>query len=171
MSQDRPTRPQGGPTQPQVDPTAWVAPTATVRGDVVIGAECGIWYSAVVRTEGVPIRIGRQTNLQDGVVVHADPGYAVSIGDRVSVGHGAIVHGCHVEDDVLIGMGAILLNGSRVGGGSLIGAGALLTEGMVVPPRSVVLGSPGRVVRETTPEERQSITGNALGYVMRRPFG
>ncbi|MFV0461965.1 MAG: gamma carbonic anhydrase family protein [Nostocoides sp.] len=155
---------------PQIDPDAWVAPTATVAGDVVIAAECGIWHAAVIRTEGVPIRIGQGSNIQDGCVIHADPGFAATVGERVSVGHGAILHGCTVEDDVLVGMGAIILNGARICRESLVGAGTLIPEGMVVPEGSLVLGSPGRVVRETTAQERERIVTNAKDYVARRPL-
>lgn len=121
-------------------------------GDVVFGPEASVWYSAVVRGDMAPIRIGSQTNLQDATIVHVDEGVPCTIGDRVGVGHRAILHGCTVEDDCLIGMGSILLNRVVIGRGSLIGAGALLPEGMQVPPGSLVLGVPGRIVRPVSQE-------------------
>ncbi|PQO44674.1 gamma carbonic anhydrase family protein [Blastopirellula marina] len=136
-----------------VSATAWIAPTATVIGDVGLGAESIVLYSAVVRGDSEQIRIGAACNVQDGAVLHADPGFPCLIADRVSVGHRAIVHGAVVEEDVLIGMGAIVLNGAKIGAGSLIAAGALITENAVIPPRSVVMGVPGKVVRQTTDED------------------
>jgi carbonic anhydrase/acetyltransferase-like protein (isoleucine patch superfamily) len=131
----------------QIHPTAFLASTAQVMGDVAIGAESSVWYTAVVRGDMAPIRIGSQTNLQDGTIVHVDEGVPCTIGDRVGVGHRAILHGCTIEDDCLIGMGAILLNKVVVGRGSVIGAGAVLAEGLHVPPGSLVMGVPGRIVR------------------------
>ena len=128
-------------------PTAFIAPTAAVMGDVELGAEASVWYGAVVRGDMAPIRIGARTNLQDGVIVHVDEGVPCTVGSRVGVGHRAILHGCTVEDDCLIGMGAILLNHVVVGRGSVVAAGALLREGMQVPPGSLVMGVPGKVVR------------------------
>jgi carbonic anhydrase/acetyltransferase-like protein (isoleucine patch superfamily) len=132
---------------PRIHPTAFVAPGACDRGDVVLGEEASVWYTAVLRGDMAPIRIGDRSNLQDGVIAHVDENVACTIGDRVGVGHRAILHGCTVEDDCLIGMGSILLNGVRVGRGSVVGAGALLREGMQVPPGSLVMGVPGRIVR------------------------
>lgn len=134
-------------TTPQVHPTAFIAPTAAVMGDVVLGEESSVWYGAVVRGDMAAIRIGAQTNLQDGTIVHVDEGVPCTIGPRVGVGHRVILHGCTVEEESLIGMGAVLLNGVVVGRGSLVAAGALLPEGMVVPPGSLVMGMPGKVVR------------------------
>lgn len=134
-------------TQPSIDPTAFVAPTAAVMGDVTIGPDSSVWYGAVVRGDMAPIRIGARTNLQDGTIVHVDEDVPCTIGSRVGVGHRVILHGCTVEDECLIGMGSILLNRVVVGTGSVIGAGSVLPEGMRVPPGSLVLGVPGRVVR------------------------
>jgi carbonic anhydrase/acetyltransferase-like protein (isoleucine patch superfamily) len=130
-----------------IDPTAFIARGAIVLGDVQLGRDSSVWYNAVIRGDTDRIVIGDETNIQDLTMVHADPGVPCLVGPRVTVGHRVILHGCIVEEDCLIGMGAILLNGVRVGKGSVIGAGAVLVEGMEVPPGSLVLGVPGRVVR------------------------
>lgn len=127
--------------------SAFIAPGALVMGDVQLGPESSVWYGAVVRGDMAPIRVGARTNLQDGVIVHVDEGVPCTVGERVGVGHRAILHGCTVEDDCLVGMGAILLNGVVLGRGSVVAAGAVLREGMRVPPGSLVMGVPGRVVR------------------------
>lgn len=149
---------------PDVDPSAWVAPTATVVGDVRLGPEASVWYSAVVRADRERIEVGAGSNLQDGVVLHADPGFPCLVGAGVVVGHRAVLHGCRIGDDVLVGMGAIVLNGAVVGAGSLIGAGALVPEGMEVPPRSLVLGAPAKVRRPTTEEEVERFRTSAGTY-------
>ncbi|KPK07135.1 MAG: hypothetical protein AMS20_03400 [Gemmatimonas sp. SG8_28] len=130
-----------------IHPSAFLAPGAVVLGDVHVGRDASIWYHCVVRGDMAPIRIGDETNIQDLTMVHVDEGVPCIIGRRVGVGHRAVLHGCIVEDECLIGMGAILLNRVRIGTGSVIGAGAILPEGMDVPPGSLVLGVPGRVVR------------------------
>lgn len=130
-----------------IHPTAFIASGAVVLGDVSLGRDASVWYNCVVRGDMAPIVVGDQTNLQDLTVVHVDEGVPCTIGSRVGVGHRAILHGCMVEDEALVGMGAILLNGVRVGRGSVIGAGSVLKEGMQVPPGSLVLGVPARVVR------------------------
>jgi carbonic anhydrase/acetyltransferase-like protein (isoleucine patch superfamily) len=130
-----------------IDPSAFIAPTAVVLGDVTVGPDASVWYNTVVRADLAPIHIGASTNIQDLSMVHVDEGIPCVIGDRVGVGHRAILHGCTVEDDCLVGMGAILLNRVHVGEGSIIGAGAVLPEGMRVPAGSLVLGVPARVVR------------------------
>jgi carbonic anhydrase/acetyltransferase-like protein (isoleucine patch superfamily) len=132
---------------PSIHPTAFIAPNASVMGDVTIGAESSIWYGAVLRGDMAPIVIGSQTNLQDGTMVHVDEEVPCRIGSRVGVGHRVILHGCTVEDECLVGMGSVLLNNVTIGTGSVVGAGAVLPEGMQVPPRSLVLGVPARVVR------------------------
>lgn len=147
------------------DLTAWVAGNATVVGAVTIGAEASLWYGVVVRGDGDTITVGARSNLQDGTVVHADPGFPVRVGAGVSVGHRAVLHGCTIEDDVLVGMGAVVMNGAVIGSGSLVGAGALVPEGMVVPPRSLVLGVPAKVRRETTDDEVVGIELNAAAYL------
>ncbi|MBL8930371.1 MAG: gamma carbonic anhydrase family protein [Kineosporiaceae bacterium] len=153
-----------GSRRPRIDPTAWVAPSATVAGDAVLGAEVSLWYGAVVRADTEAIRVGAGSNLQDGSVLHADPGFPCTLGAGVVVGHRAVLHGCTIADDVLVGIGAIVMNGAVIGTGSLIGAGALVAEGVVVPPRSLVLGQPGRVRRATSEEEVERIRRNAEHY-------
>jgi carbonic anhydrase/acetyltransferase-like protein (isoleucine patch superfamily) len=150
---------------PSIHPTAFIHPLAFVCGDVTLGARVSVWPTAVVRGDSATIEIGDDSNLQDGTVVHVDPGLPARIGCRVAVGHRAIVHGATVEDDCLIGMAAVLLNRVVVGSGSVIGAGALCPEGMQVPPNSVVLGVPGRVVRSTTAEERERIDRTVASYL------
>jgi carbonic anhydrase/acetyltransferase-like protein (isoleucine patch superfamily) len=155
-----------GGAEPAVSESAWVAGGAALIGRVTIGAKSSVWFTTVLRGDGDRIDVGEETNLQDGVVVHADPGFPVSLGDRVSVGHRAVLHGCTVEDDVLIGMGAVLLNGSRIGTGSLIAAGAVVLEGTTVPPGSLVAGVPAKVRRQLTDEEVSGVRLNAAGYVL-----
>ena len=137
--------------------TAWIAPGAHVSGDVTIGPGCGVWYNAVIRGDECPISIGARSNLQDCGVIHGSAGCTVVIGDDVSIGHGAIVHGCTVGDNTLIGMGAIVLNGAKIGSDCIVGAGALVTGKMDAPDGSMILGSPAKVVRPLKPEE---IEGN-----------
>jgi carbonic anhydrase/acetyltransferase-like protein (isoleucine patch superfamily) len=148
-----------------IDPSAFIARGAVVLGDVHIGRDSGIWYATIVRGDVERISIGDETNIQDLSMVHADEGLPCVIGNRVSVGHRVILHGCTIEDECLVGMGSIVLNGVKVGKGSLIGAGALLTEGMIVPPGSVVLGLPGRVVREVDDAMRRRIDLTWRHYV------
>lgn len=130
-----------------IDPSAFIAAGAVVLGDVHLGRDVSVWYNAVLRGDTERIEVGEGTNVQDLSMVHADPGVPCVVGRRVTVGHRAVLHGCVVEDDCLIGMGAILLNGVRVGRGSVVGAGAVLVEGTEVPPGSLVLEVPGRVVK------------------------
>jgi carbonic anhydrase/acetyltransferase-like protein (isoleucine patch superfamily) len=130
-----------------IHPSAFIAPGAVVLGDVTLGRDASIWYNCVVRGDMAPIRIGEETNIQDLTVVHVDEGVPCTVGRRVGVGHRAILHGCTIEDEVLVGMGAVLLNGVSVGSGSVVGAGAVLPEGMHVPVGSLVLGVPARVAR------------------------
>ncbi|MES1256579.1 MAG: gamma carbonic anhydrase family protein [Acidobacteriota bacterium] len=154
---------------PQVHPSAFVDQSAQVIGDVHIGEESSVWMSAVVRGDVHSIRIGRRSNVQDGTVIHVmNETHATTVGDDVTIGHGAIIHGCTIEDRCLIGMGAILLNGAHVGTGSIIAAGTLLVEGMQVPPRSLVMGSPGKVRRSLTDAEVASIQAYADRYVAYR---
>jgi carbonic anhydrase/acetyltransferase-like protein (isoleucine patch superfamily) len=143
----------------------FIHPSAFVCGDVTLGARASVWPTAVVRGDTAPIVIGADSNVQDGTVVHVDRGVPCTIGARVAIGHRAIVHGATVEDDCLIGMGAILLNRVHVGAGSIIGAAALCPEGMTIPPNSLVLGVPGRVVRQTTEEERERIRRTVASYL------
>jgi carbonic anhydrase/acetyltransferase-like protein (isoleucine patch superfamily) len=156
----------GGKT-PEVSPESWIAGNATIVGEVRVGAGSGIWFGAVVRADTAPITIGTETNVQDNCVLHADPGAPLTIGDRVSVGHAAVLHGCTVESDVLVGMGATILNHAHIGHGSLIAAGTVLLEGTAVPPGSLVAGVPGKVRRPLTDEEQGKIRQTARGYVER----
>jgi carbonic anhydrase/acetyltransferase-like protein (isoleucine patch superfamily) len=133
-------------TRLNVSPTAFVAPGAVLVGEVTLGDESSVWYGCVLRGDMEPVIVGRQTNLQDGTVVHVDDESPARIGDRVTVGHRAVIHGCTVEDDCLIGMGAVILTGARVGAGSLVAAGAVVREGHVIPPGSLVAGVPAKVV-------------------------
>jgi len=151
---------------PRIHPTAFIDDSAQVIGDVDIGEESGVWMCAVVRGDVNAIRIGRRTNIQDGTVVHAMTGtHQTTIGDSVTIGHGAIIHGCTIEPQCLIGMGAIVLNGAHVGGGSIVAAGTLIVEGMKVPPKSLVMGSPGKVRRLLTHGEIAEIQTYADRYV------
>lgn len=149
---------------PQVHAEAWVAPNATLIGQVSLAAGASVWYSATLRAEVEPIEIGAGSNIQDGVTVHVDKDFPARVGARVSVGHNAVLHGCTVGDDCLIGMGAIVLNGAVVGEGSLVAAGAVIPQGMVVPPRSLVAGVPGKVRRELSEAEVANNRFNAEGY-------
>lgn len=144
---------------PELHDESWVAPNATVLGQVRVSAKASVWYGAVLRAEFEPIEIGAGTNIQDGAVVHVDPGFPVTIGAGVSVGHNAVLHGCTVEEGCLIGMGSTVLNGAVIGAGSLVAAGALVPQGVVIPPRSLVAGVPGKVRRELNDDE---VAGNRL---------
>jgi len=155
---------------PQLDSSAFVDDSAQVIGDVVIGAESSVWMNAVIRGDVNSIRIGRQTSIQDGTVVHVNhtPSHPTVVGDQVTVGHGVVLHGCVVEDRCLIGMGAILLNGCRIGSESIVAAGTLVPERVTIPPRSLVMGSPARVKRPLTDDEVAAIVKSAESYVRYR---
>jgi carbonic anhydrase/acetyltransferase-like protein (isoleucine patch superfamily) len=153
-----------GNRTPSVDPSAWIADSATVVGDVTLGPGTSVFYSAVLRADIESVSVGADSNIQDGAVLHADPGYPARLGDGVSVGHGAVLHGCTVEDGCLIGMNATVLNGAVVGAGSLVAANALVPEGTVIPPRSLVAGVPGKVRRELTDAEVERCRANAAVY-------
>jgi len=143
----------------------FIAPNATVIGDVTLTAKVSIWFGAVVRADKDRIIIGEGSNIQDNCVVHTSRGHPVIIGANVSIGHGAILHGCTLGDMVLVGMGAIILNDAKVGSGSIIGAGALITEKMEVPAGSVVVGIPGKIIKQTTDAQKEYIISNARAYV------
>ncbi|MER5794818.1 gamma carbonic anhydrase family protein [Streptomyces sp. NPDC001980] len=153
-----------GGREPKIEADVFVAPTASVIGDVTLKAGASVWYGAVVRGDVEKITVGAHANVQDNVTLHADPGFPVSVGERVSIGHNAVVHGATVEDDCLIGMGATVLNGAVIGAGSLVAAQALVPQGMVVPPGSLVAGVPAKVRRELTEEEREGVTLNGTFY-------
>lgn len=148
-----------------IDSRAWIHPLAFVCGDVTLGARVSVWPFAVIRGDTAAITIGDETNVQDATVIHVDRGVPTTIGARVAIGHRAIIHGATVGDDCLIAMGAVLLNHVVVGAGSVIGAGAVCAEGMEIPPGSVVLGVPGRVVRQVTPEMRERISRTVRSYL------
>ncbi|MEU9667564.1 gamma carbonic anhydrase family protein [Streptomyces bobili] len=153
-----------GGREPKVDEEAFVAPTASVIGDVTLAAGASVWYGAVLRGDVERISVGAQSNIQDNCTLHADPGFPLTVGERVSVGHNAVVHGASVGDDCLIGMGATVLNGAVIGAGSLVAAQALVPQGMEVPPGSLVAGVPAKIRRELTEEERQGVTLNGTLY-------
>ncbi|MFJ4901988.1 gamma carbonic anhydrase family protein [Streptomyces sp. NPDC088727] len=154
-----------GGQEPDIAPSAFTAPTSVVIGEVTMAAGSSVWYHAVLRADCGPIVIGAGSNIQDNCSVHVDPGFPVTVGERVSVGHNAVLHGCTVEDDVLIGMGATVLNGAHIGTGSLVAAQALVPQGMRVPPGSLVAGVPAKVKRQLTQEELDGVKFNAVGYV------
>lgn len=140
---------------PKIASGAWLAENATVIGDVEIGADSTIWYAVTIRGDVMPIRIGKETNIQDNSVLHGTyQKFGVTIGDRVTVGHSVILHGCEIGDNVLVGMGSIVMDGAVIGEGSIVGAGTLVTQGSKFPPHSLILGRPGKLVRELTPPER-----------------
>jgi carbonic anhydrase/acetyltransferase-like protein (isoleucine patch superfamily) len=153
-----------GGKDPKVDPEAFVAPTSSVIGDVTLHAGTSVWYGAVLRGDVERITVGAGSNVQDNCTLHADPGFPVTVGERVSIGHNAVVHGATVEDDCLIGMGATVLNGAVIGAGSLVAAQALVPQGMRVPPGSLVAGVPAKVRRELTAEELKGIRLNGDVY-------
>ncbi|KAB8165243.1 gamma carbonic anhydrase family protein [Streptomyces sp. 3MP-14] len=149
---------------PRVADSAWLAPSATLIGRVTVDERASVWFTSVARADAETIGIGAGSNVQDGCVLHADPGFPTRLGAGVSVGHRAVVHGTVVEDDALVGMGAVLLNGCRVGRGALVAAGAVLLEGTQVPPGSLVAGVPGKVRRELTEEEAAGLRATAEHY-------
>lgn len=146
-------------------PSVWIAAGAIVVGDVILHAEASVWFNAVIRGDTDTITIGARTNIQDLTMIHADPGFPTTIGEDCTVGHRAIIHGATIGDRVLVGMGAIVLNGATVGDECIIGAGALLTQGKHFPARSLILGSPAKVVRELTNEDLLMIREGAAHYV------
>lgn len=149
---------------PHVGEGAWVAPSADVIGEVSLGRHCGVWFGAVIRGDNEPIIIGDETNVQENCALHTDMGFPLTIGARCTIGHNAIVHGCTLEDGCLIGMGAIIMNGVKLGEHSLVAAGALIPEGKTIPPRSLVLGSPGKVVRELDDAAVEMLEKSAAHY-------
>ena len=148
-----------------IHPSAFIAATAAVMGDVTLGEDASVWYGAVLRGDMAPIVIGAQSNIQDGTIIHVDEGVPCTVGRRVGVGHRVILHGCTVEDECLIGMGSILLNSVRIGTGSVIAAGAVIPEGMQIPPKSLVMGLPGRIVRPVDQELAERVAFTWRHYV------
>lgn len=145
----------------------YVAHDATLAGSIVLENEVSVWFGVVIRADNDLVRIGEGTNIQDGAVLHCDPGFPLTIGRRVTVGHKAMLHGCTVGDGALIGINSVVLNGAKIGAGSLVGANALVPEGKEIPPGVLVVGSPAKVVRELKPEERAGFLRMAEGYVAR----
>lgn len=155
---------------PRVHPSAFVVPDATVIGDVTLGEESSVWHRAVLRGDINRIVVGARSNIQDGVVIHLADDFAAIIGELVTVGHSAIVHACTIGDEVLIGMGAVVLDGAEIGARSIVGANALVTAGTKIPPGSMVLGSPAKVTRQLTEDEQSAIKRWALKYVQNAKF-
>ncbi len=150
---------------PQIAANAWVADSAQLIGNVHLGERASVWFQAVLRGDNEPIVLGEGCNVQDGCVLHTDPGMPLTLGKWVTVGHKAILHGCTVGDESLIGMGAVVLNGAVIGKHCLVGAGALVTEGKVFPDGSLIVGSPARVVRQLTPQQMQALRQSADRYI------
>jgi carbonic anhydrase/acetyltransferase-like protein (isoleucine patch superfamily) len=156
-----------GPARPAVPPEGryWIAPDAHVIGKVELGEDVGIWFGAVLRGDNEPIRIGTRTNIQEGVVIHVDPGLPVTIGEGCTIGHRAIVHGCTIGDNSLVGMGATILNGAVIGNNCLVGANALVTEGKVFPDNSLIVGAPAKAIRLLDETAVAGLKKSADGYV------
>ena len=151
--------------RPSIDPSCFVAPSASLIGSVTLGSEASVWFNVVIRADHEAIAIGAGSNIQDGSVLHADPGFPLLIGERVTVGHQAMLHGCTVGDGSLVGIGAVVLNGAVIGRNCLIAANSLVTEKMQVPDGALVMGSPGRVQRILDEHQRATIARNALHYI------
>ena len=156
---------QLGDAVPRIDPSAWVADNATVIGRVALGEGASVWYGATIRGDNDWITVGRRSNVQDGSVLHTDPGFPLTLGDGVTVGHQVMLHGCTVGDNSLIGIQSVLLNGAKIGRDSIVGAGSLVTEGKEFPDGALIVGSPAKVVRMLTPEQIERLKGSAAHYV------
>lgn len=156
-----------GEMQPRIHPSAWIAESADLIGSIELAEFVSVWFHTTMRGDNEPIRIGRGSNVQESCVLHTDPGHPLDIGEAVTVGHQAMLHGCAIGDGSLVGIQAIVLNDARIGAECLIGAGALITEGKVIPPRSVVMGSPGRVVRTLDDAQAAQLRDAAARYVAR----
>jgi carbonic anhydrase/acetyltransferase-like protein (isoleucine patch superfamily) len=154
-------------TKPRIAASAYVDPGAHVIGDVEIGERSSIWPSVVLRGDIEPIRVGAESNIQDGTIIHTDKGFPAIIGDRVSVGHAAVLHGCTVEDDSLIGIGACVLTGAKIGRGAVVAAGSLVPEGMEIEPEMLVMGTPAKPRRPVTAQEKARFEKGVSGYVER----
>lgn len=150
---------------PQVHPTAFVADSAQVVGRVTLGEGSSVWFNTVIRADNEPMTIGAGSNIQDGSVLHSDTGFPLSVGERVTVGHQVVLHGCTVGDESLIGIGAVVLNGAKIGKHCLVGAGSLVTEGKEFPDGSMILGCPAKVVRQLTPEQIDGLRRSAQHYI------
>lgn len=150
---------------PQVEHGGWIAENAMVIGNVTLEQDVSIWFHAVLRGDCDEIRIKAGSNIQDGCILHTDPKHQLIVEERVSVGHGCILHGCHIESECLIGMGAVILNGARIGKHSIVGAGAVVIENMVVPQGSLVVGCPAKIIKQTSVQQIQEILHNAKHYI------
>lgn len=159
-----------GDKQPVISSNYYIAPGAAVLGDIHLGEDVSIWFNAVLRADNDAIELGDGTNVQDGAVLHTDEGYPIKLGERVTVGHKAMLHGCTVGDGSLIGINAVVLNGAVIGKNCLIGANALITEGMQIPDGSMVLGSPGKVVKQLDAKALASIDAGAQHYIDKIPL-
>lgn len=155
----------GARVETPADNSHWIAPNATVIGRVTLGADVSVWFGATIRGDNEPIRIGRRTSIQENVVLHVDAGFPLEIGEECTIGHLAMLHGCTIGRGVLVGIAAIVLNGAQIGDGAMIGAGALVPPGKVIPPNVVVMGTPGKVVREVTDAERAFNASGVQDYV------
>jgi carbonic anhydrase/acetyltransferase-like protein (isoleucine patch superfamily) len=153
-----------GDLAPSLAPGAWAAPSADLIGDVRLGPRASVWFGAVIRADNTSILVGEDSNIQDGAIGHSDPGFPLTVGARVTVGHQAILHGCTIADDCLIGMGTRILNGAVIGSECIVGAGALVTEGKTFERGSLIVGAPARVVRQLTDEERKALRISAEHY-------
>ena len=151
--------------KPQINKDSWVAQNATLIGKVIIKKEANIWFNVVLRGDIEPIIIGERTNVQDGSVFHTDPGCPLTLGKNVTIGHMVMLHGCTIDDETLIGIGSTILNKTKIGKNCIIGANTLITENKVIPDRSLVVGSPGKIIRQVTDEEVENIKENANDYV------
>jgi len=151
--------------QPALAEDAWIAPSAELIGDVRLAEQASVWFGAVIRADNTTIAIGARSNVQEGAMLHSDPGAPLTVGADCTIGHHAILHGCTIEDGVLVGMGATILNRAVIGAGSLVGAGALVTEGKSFPPGSLIVGSPARAVRELSEAQVAGLRASAAGYV------
>ena len=154
--------------KPVIDQTAFVAENATLIGDVTLAEDSSVWFGAVLRGDNEPIRIGRRSNIQDNATLHSDPSNPLTIGEDVTVGHNAVVHGCTLGDGVLVGMGAVVLDRAVIGDYSIVGAGAMVTAGTVAPPYSLLLGVPAKVVKTDRLGQKETNVANAEGYVARK---
>lgn len=151
--------------KPRVDSTAWIADSAQVMGNVTLGRDVSVWFGCVLRGDTETMTIGEGSNIQDGTVMHADLGLPLSLGKHVTVGHKAMLHGCTIGDESLVGIGAVVLNGARIGRNCLVGAGSLVTEGKEFPDGSMIMGAPAKVVRQLTPAQMQGLRQSALNYI------
>ncbi|WP_432558980.1 gamma carbonic anhydrase family protein [Granulicoccus sp. GXG6511] len=154
-----------GEAVPDIDESAFLAPGCAVVGEVIVNAEASVWYGAALRGDYVPVSIGARSNVQDNATLHADPGFPCEVGEDVTIGHNAVVHGCTIEAGCVIGMGSVIMNGAVIGAGSLVAGGAVVMPGTKVPPGSLVAGTPGKVRRPTSDAEREQFLKSAATYV------